>query len=525
MYFFEVPARKRVAQVVCAVLWCVISAGPIFGFAAFKPVLIAQGVYEELCPLDEISLMDASAPKCAEQDLRLNLMFTVAAALTNICALVIGTVLDRWGPRVCGYISAVFLFLSCFFFTNAGWIKAYVDPYIIGYALLALGGPFNYISSFQLSNAFPEKSGLILAIITGAFDTSSAVFLIYKKVWGSHPGFTIAHFFQGYYIVPVFIAVIQATLMPYETYLTPPPDLIPNPTAEQSRIAVAAEAETARHAENAILAAEPSPDENTTLIAQTRSAAKRRSSLGDAYKSAYIEEEIEVSDKPDNVYSIFGILHGFPAGYQFRTPWFGLLAFYSTVQMLRLNYFVATVNSQYTWLFHSIPEADKLNRIFDVALPLAGIVSVPIVGAFLDHYCTAVVLIVLFTMSLIIGVLGIVQNSFAAGLFNVLLFVGFRPFFYTTISDFCAKVFGFETFGQVYGAVMTIAGIFNTLQSVLDKLTHTKYQMNPVPVNIFLILLTIISGGGLVAYVAAQTKLYAEKKKKAATQQSDSAAA
>ena len=114
----------------------------------------------------------------------------------------------------------------------------------------------------------------------------------------------------------------------------------------------------------------------------------------------------------------------------------------------------------------------------------------------------------MLAFSLLVGILGIIKFSFLAGLANVLLFVCFRPFFYTAVSDYCAKVFGFETFGTLYGAIMTIAGIFNITQSYLDKLTHTTFNMNPIPVNVFLIILTVISGGALVAYVFAQAKIY-----------------
>ncbi len=548
MYFFEVTAKKRFIQCAVAIFWCLLGAGPIFGFAALKPTLIIQHVYEDVCSGNEnlsqvvstvseqtFGTEDASfVAKCTAQDLRLNMMFTVGAALTNICALVIGAVLDRAGPRVCGAIAAAFLYLCCISFIFASQLKAYFDPYLVGYSLMALGGPFAYISSFQLSNAFPEQSGLILAIITGSFDASSSVFLLYKKVFLHYPDwFSLSNFYKLYLFVPSFILLAQFTIMPRESYLNPPADLIPNPTPNQRRLSEAIAAESHYHEVNASALGddvetpniEEAPNEESPLIesvavnrssslqSQTSSQAnafERMSSVGEAYKSAYIQEEISVAkQKPQEITSsIFGILHGFPTSYQFRTWWFFLMCAYSTIQMLRLNYFVATVNSQYVYLFGSYPRAEKLNRVFDIALPLGGIVSIPVVGAILDHFSTGIVLSLLLAFSLLVGILGIIKFSFLAGLANVLLFVCFRPFFYTAVSDYCAKVFGFETFGTLYGAIMTIAGIFNITQSYLDKLTHTTFNMNPIPVNVFLIILTVISGGALVAYVFAQAKIY-----------------
>jgi len=103
----------------------------------------------------------------------------------------------------------------------------------------------------------------------------------------------------------------------------------------------------------------------------------------------------------------------------------------------------------------------------------------------------------------------------------VLIFVAYRPFFYTSISDYCAKVFGFETFGTIYGSIMTVAGVFNFLQSVLDKLTHTKFNMNPIPLNLLLLALTVLIGTATVAFVTAETHKYAHQKLKGITSNSE----
>ena len=84
------------------------------------------------------------------------------------------------------------------------------------------------------------------------------------------------------------------------------------------------------------------------------------------------------------------------------------------------------------------------------------------------------------------------------------LFVVYRPFFYTAISDYSAKVFGFDTFGTVYGSIICIAGAINYFQSVLDKLTHTTFEMNPTPINCILVALTFVAGLATVVFVKQQ---------------------
>ena len=101
-------------------------------------------------------------------------MFTIAAVSTNVVALPVGTILDRFGPRVCGITGAISITIGALLFAFAKELP--LDGYIPGYLFMALGGPFIFISSFQLSNTFPQYSGLILALLTGAFDTRARSF-------------------------------------------------------------------------------------------------------------------------------------------------------------------------------------------------------------------------------------------------------------------------------------------------------------------------------------------------------------
>jgi hypothetical protein len=74
----------------------------------------------------------------------------------------------------------------------------------------------------------------------------------------------------------------------------------------------------------------------------------------------------------------------------------------------------------------------------------------PIVGTLLDNFTTPVVLGVLVLTSCVIGVLQVLPNLIAQYT-TVIIFAIYRPLYYTAISDYCAKIFGFKTFGKVYG--------------------------------------------------------------------------
>ncbi|GME91543.1 unnamed protein product [Ambrosiozyma monospora] len=155
------------------------------------------------------------------------------------------------------------------------------------------------------------------------------------------------------------------------------------------------------------------------------------------------------------------------------------------------------------YYFQSLPIATEINHFFDLALPIGGVLSIPFIGLLLDNFTTLTVLTVLLTISLTIGIFGM-TTVLALQYIGIIILVVYRPFYYTCISDFCAKVFGFKTFGTVYGAITCFSGVCNLFQTGLDQLTHSAFKMNPNPVNGLLVGLTGLIGGAMVAFVKSQ---------------------
>jgi len=170
----------------------------------------------------------------------------------------------------------------------------------------------------------------------------------------------------------------------------------------------------------------------------------------------------------------------------------------------RINYFVATIRPQYEFLLHSYTESVRINTFFDVALPLGGLFAIPFIGLLLDSLSTLTVLTVLVLTASTIGVLGLIENSTLAAYANILLFVAYRPFYYTVVSDYCAKVFGVATFGKVYGAVICLAGLFNFSQAGLDAITYVLCGGDPRPANLVLLVAAVAIGVALLLFVRAR---------------------
>lgn len=52
---------------VTAVVYCLFAAGIVFGYAAFKQVLVKEGVYQDLCTEEDLG---DSSRTCYEQEIR-----------------------------------------------------------------------------------------------------------------------------------------------------------------------------------------------------------------------------------------------------------------------------------------------------------------------------------------------------------------------------------------------------------------------------------------------------------------------
>lgn len=87
-----------------------------------------------------------------------------------------------------------------------------------------------------------------------------------------------------------------------------------------------------------------------------------------------------------------------------------------------------------------------------------------------------------------------------------------QPHANTTYSDYAAKVFGFATFGRIYGTVTFISGLTNFAQSGVDALVYGPLHGNPVPVNIVLGVAGTIVGMALTIFVTIKGRVFTKHK-------------
>jgi hypothetical protein len=178
-------------------------------------------------------------------------------------------------------------------------------------------------------------------------------------------------------------------------------------------------------------------DDNELERVRSLRADKRHAKLdqledivGDA---AERDERIKAEEERQEVSGVWGVLHGMPFYRQMRTPWYLLILALTVTQMFRMNYFIATIRSQYVYMLGDAEAATKINNFFDVALPIGGIAATPFIGIILNRLSVASIAGLLTACIIAIGTLNCLPFAWA-GYFTVIVFVLFRPFYYSAIS-------------------------------------------------------------------------------------------
>lgn len=347
----------------------------------------------------------------------------IASITANVSALPVGTILDRYGARICGLISCVLLtvgsLLMAFSFLRPGF-----QGFIAGNFFLALAGTFIFVPSFQIANAFPRHAGTIVALVTGAFDASAAVFLFYRLAYeASSRSFTPDKFFLGYLAVPVIMVLALLTFMPTRDY--------------QSTLQLESKIEKAEDATRDVHESDDEIESERELQRVRRKRADRRKKkiheinkvLGDRDER---QHRAEREEDRHHVSQVWGVLHGLPAHKQMATPWFILITLMTVLQMVRMNYFIATIRGQYEYMLGSIEQAEKINDFFGIALPVGGVLFTPFIGNLLDRLSVPAMLGLIVTFTTVIGILNSIPAMWA-GYWTVVLFVLLRPLYYSAM--------------------------------------------------------------------------------------------
>lgn len=205
------PMWKRTVITAVQLTMTLITAGVIIGYGQLFPMLVDSGVYHDKC--------DPGTPTsdmCPKQVAALDQLFFIGASVSMFVQAPSGIILDFLGPRITCWVGLVMFVPGCFLFAFAESITA-IDAYMCGFQLLAMGGPFVFISSLPVAQLWPDKQAMILMMINGVYGGGAFVFFLFSILY-NNAHVSMKDLFVGYGILGCFIVVIAFFVWPRRAY-------------------------------------------------------------------------------------------------------------------------------------------------------------------------------------------------------------------------------------------------------------------------------------------------------------------
>uniref|UniRef100_A0A8D0FR73 Solute carrier family 43 member 3 n=1 Tax=Strix occidentalis caurina TaxID=311401 RepID=A0A8D0FR73_STROC len=163
-------------------LECGAFCGIIFGWASLVFVLKDLGYFGDLCqPSATPSPNMTVLPGCSQQDEQFSLVFTIGSFMNNFMTFPMGFIFDRFG-------TAVARLIAISLYTGGTLLVAFSTPELAvllfpAMSMLSVGGILLILTNMQVGNLFGKYRSIIITLYNGAFDSSSAIFLIIKVLY------------------------------------------------------------------------------------------------------------------------------------------------------------------------------------------------------------------------------------------------------------------------------------------------------------------------------------------------------
>uniref|UniRef100_A0A3P9KWM2 Solute carrier family 43 member 3a n=1 Tax=Oryzias latipes TaxID=8090 RepID=A0A3P9KWM2_ORYLA len=452
-------------------LECLCFAGVVFGFASLVFVLKEDGYFSELC-ISNLQI-NSSLPltDCTSQDEQFSLVFTIASFLNNFLSLVNGFLFDRFGT----FMTRL---LAIFVYTSGTLLVAFSNPELSlmlfpALSCIGVGGMLLLITNMQVGNLFPAHRSTIITIYNGAFDSSSAVFLLIKVL--HEQGVSLRSSFLFLSICSIIHLMRTVLLMP-KTH-------IPHPLPDSYTYGVNCGRANAYDVEQI----------------DDRREVMRVSLEGSETDTATKDNGIETQN--------VGEVRSFQSCV---LSWFFLwhLVWLSIMQ-LRLYLFIGTLNPTLERLANNDPGlVSRYTNAFAMT-QLCGVLCAPWNGFLLDRHkgkpraageteqeadlrssCLSLFLTSLqslvFSVCVSIPILPLQYLTFILQVLN-------RSFLYGGNAAFISIAFPACHFGKLYGLMMSLSAVFSLLQYPCFSLVKGPLGGDPFYVDVTLTLLTLLA--------------------------------
>ncbi|XP_062972998.1 equilibrative nucleobase transporter 1 [Elgaria multicarinata webbii] len=478
---------KRLATLISGLVECMCFAGVIFGWASLVFVLKDLNYFKDLCV--PAANQTANQTDCSAQDEQFSLIFTIGSFMNNFMTFPTGYIFDRFGTTaarllaISSYTSGTLLIA----FSSAA-TALMLFPAL---SFLSIGGILLILTNMQVGNLFGKHRSTIITLYNGAFDSSSAVFLIIKLL------FEKGHSLRSMFL---FMSACSAWHL-VRTFFLMPRRHIPYPLP---------------------------PDYTYGLSCKRRSQSYRTYEEQRSNKNPGVDE----AQDSDNLHADSALKEGNaahkadtvtapsfkePAVKSFRNCVFSQLFFWHlmwlSVMQLRHYLFIGTLNPMLTQLAGGNTSLVSVYTNAFALTQLCGVLCAPWNGLILDRHkhrqkkgessqgvSDSLADLRSCVLSLAITVLQCMAFSICASIpvlpvqyATFILQVLSRSFLYGGNAAFLAIAFPLEHFGKLYGLVMGLSAVVSLLQYPCVALVKGPLNGDPFYVNIGFIVLMLLA--------------------------------
>lgn len=477
---------KRLATLISGLLECMCFAGVIFGWASLVYVLKDLGYFKDLCIFS--GNQTTNVTDCSAQDEQFSLIFTIGSFMNNFMTFPTGYIFDRFGTTVArllaisSYTTGTLLIA---FSTAATALMLF--PAL---SLLSVGGILLILTNMQVGNLFGKHRSTVITLYNGAFDSSSAVFLVIKLLY--ERGLLLSDMF-------LFLSACSAWHL-FRTFFLMPRSHIPYPLPSGYTYGVSCRTRSSSY--------------------RTYEEKRRPEDLG--------EDEMQDADSAlkeanDTIQSVAG--KGDPGTAQsikepavvsFWSCVFSRLFFWHlmwlSVMQLRHYLFIGTLNPMLEQLANKDAEHVSSYTNAFAYTQLWGVVCAPWNGLILDRHkrgrkkgtsqgvSDSLADLQSCVLSLTITVLQCIAFSICASIpvlpvqyATFILQVLSRSFLYGGNAAFLAIAFPLEHFGKLYGLVMGLSAVVSLLQYPCFALIKGPLKGDAFYVNIGFVVLMLLA--------------------------------
>ncbi|XP_044537887.1 solute carrier family 43 member 3 [Gracilinanus agilis] len=415
------------------------------------------------------------AAQCSAQDSKFSLIFTLASFANNFVTFPTGYIFDRLGTTVARLI-AIFLYTGATLLVAIS--SAGTAPMLFAaFPMLAVGGILFLLTNLQVGNLFGKHRSTIITLYNGAFDSSSAIFLIIKLLY--ERGLPLR--------VSFFILCAFSIFHLFRTFFLMPRGHIPYPV----------------------------PSNYTYGISCSMGANGSQGTKGERVRKEEEELRQEANSSSPALQETAGAEQNGPLSFRsciLSWRFFWHLVWMSVMQLWHYL-FIGTLNPMLNHLSNgNQDQVSSFTNAFAIT-QLFGVLCAPWNGFMLDRlkkkyqqearrkgfpesmadlHCTFPSLALTSLLCLAFSICASIP-ILKLQYFTFILQVISRSFLFGGNAAFITLAFPSQHFGKIYGTVMMLSAVVTILQFPIFILIKGPLQGNPLYVNIVLILFTLLS--------------------------------